>query len=134
VQKQDEEALKAALYQEIGQIKAELAQQKKSKRPLVILSTISTGIVVPLILWFIEYFLSNRKWPLVIQITGNEIPLELFVITTVCAYILIFWVIHRITHPFVCTCGYSSIFSGRFKRHFVIPHSVAKQGVGLKQS
>lgn len=117
MQKQDEEALKVALYQEIGQIKAELAQQKKSKRPFVILSTISTGIVVPLILWFTEYFLSNQKWPLVIQITDSEIPLVFFVITTVCAYLLIFWVIHRITYPFICSCGYSSIFTQRFKSH-----------------
>ena len=117
MQKQDEEALKAALYQEIGLIKAELAQQKKSKRPLVILSTISTGIVVPLILWFIENFLTKQTWPLVIQITGNRIPLDFFIVTTIFSYLFILYVMYRITHPFVCSCGYSTMFIPKFKRH-----------------
>ncbi len=120
MQKQDEEALKAALYQEIGQIKAELAQQKKINFPLVLLSTISTGIIVPIIVWAIENFLANPKLPIAIQTFNGwgSIYLVYLVISTVCAYLFIWWLIHHITHPFRCECGYSSWFAGKFKHHF----------------
>lgn len=146
MQKQDdEEALIATLHQEISQIKAEfeqqkkkskqdirqikeeLEQQKKAKRPYVILSTISTGIVVPLLVWCIEYFLTNQKWPLVILIPLNRPLLFFLVITTICTYLLIVYVMHRVTHPYMCTCGYSTVFIPRFKKHMLSSHSSARR-------
>src|SRR5207253_11122282 len=31
--------------------------------------------------------------------------------------LLFWWVAHRISHPFRCTCGYKTLFSHRFKKH-----------------
>lgn len=130
MQRQDEEALIAILYQEINQIKAELASQKKSKVPFIILSTLSTGIMVPLILWGIEYFLTNQKWPLIIQITNsfslNSLIYLLF--STICTYLLIWWIMHRVTHPFRCTCGYTTFFPEKLRRH-LYNHTAQKKKV-----
>ena len=38
-------------------------------------------------------------------------------ITTVCTLLLWWWVIHRITYPFKCTCGYETHFTHKFKKH-----------------
>jgi hypothetical protein len=44
------------------------------------------------------------------------------VITTGGTILLLLWVFHRITHPFKCTCGFKTHFTGRFKKHVLQGH------------
>jgi hypothetical protein len=44
------------------------------------------------------------------------------VITTGGTILLLLWVTHRITHPFKCTCGFETHFTGRFKKHVLQGH------------
>jgi hypothetical protein len=116
---EQEEALKTDLYQEINQIKAELAKQKKINTPLIVLSWVSTGILFPLIVWAIQTFLINQKWPLVIQTTTSLTPslVTYILLTTICTELFVWWLLYRITHPFKCTCGYTTWFPYRLRQH-----------------
>ncbi len=42
--------------------------------------------------------------------------------TTLSTIILWWWVLHRITHPFTCTCGFKTRFSHRFREHVLQSH------------
>jgi hypothetical protein len=42
--------------------------------------------------------------------------------TTLSTIILWGWVLYRMTHPFVCTCGFETRFTNRFKRHVLQTH------------
>jgi|GraSoiStandDraft_47_1057283.scaffolds.fasta_scaffold22365_1 hypothetical protein len=44
------------------------------------------------------------------------------VVTTVLSILFLWWLAHRITHPFKCTCGFKTRFSGRFKKHVLQSH------------
>ena len=48
-----------------------------------------------------------------------------FLITTICTLLLIWWVAHRISNPFKCTCGFETRFSQRFKKHVLQTHKWA---------
>jgi hypothetical protein len=47
---------------------------------------------------------------------------EYLAFSTVCTILFLLWVRHRIFHPFECTCGYKTHFSGRFKKHVLQSH------------
>jgi hypothetical protein len=42
--------------------------------------------------------------------------------TTLSTIILWGWVLYRMTHPFVCTCGFETRFTNRFKKHVLQSH------------
>jgi hypothetical protein len=42
--------------------------------------------------------------------------------TTVITVLAIWYLMYRFTTPLKCTCGYSTIFVGRFKRHILQGH------------
>ena len=116
---EQEEALKTDLYREIDQIKRELAKQKKINTPLIVLSWVSTGILFPLIVWAIQTFLLNQKWPLIIQITTSVTPsfVIYILLTALCTELFLSWLFYRITHPLTCTCGYTTWFPRKLHQH-----------------
>ncbi len=44
------------------------------------------------------------------------------IITTSGTVMLVWWLLHRFSHPFVCTCGYRTWFAGSFRDHLLKGH------------
>jgi hypothetical protein len=47
---------------------------------------------------------------------------DYLIFTTVCTLLLLLRAIHRIKHPFTCTCEFKTLFSHRFKKHMLQTH------------